>query len=192
MVFDVALPCPHAQTSSLKSVQEVYARSVERKGVLPLMQMYTPRSLDTLLQRRAVILQDSTSARWQASKQCSVLRGYFYISKQSIRLVCSSWYFRRDIPRWIVTEFDKRVLWLNAMPWPFMRDEEVYPHESSCFLDSQKQDRSNAYQPLRLEDLRTVFILCGYVLITSALFLLAELVVYGVTCCVNCVKRSSD
>ncbi|KAH6930329.1 hypothetical protein HPB50_012634 [Hyalomma asiaticum] len=171
------------QTSSLKSVQDLYARSVERKGHLPVMQMYTPRTLDLVVQRRAAMMLDTTSARVHASKQCSVLRGYFYIGTQNIWLLRSSWYFRRDIPRWIVTEFDKRVLWLSAMPSPFMRDEEVYPHGTPCFLDSNKQDRSSAYQPLRFEDLRAVFILSGYILATSAFFLLVEFVVYGVMCC---------
>ncbi|KAL1434523.1 hypothetical protein MTO96_011615 [Rhipicephalus appendiculatus] len=165
------------RTSSLKSVQDVYARSVERKGLLPVMQLYTPRTLDMVVQRRAAIMLDTTSARVHASKQCSVLRGYFYIGTQNIWLLRSSWYFRRDIPSWVITEFDKRVLWLSAMPSPFMRDEEVYPHGTPCFLDSHKQDRSSAYQPLRFEDLRAVFILSGYILVTSAFFLLAEFVV---------------
>ncbi|XP_037517853.2 uncharacterized protein LOC119394606 [Rhipicephalus sanguineus] len=179
------------QTSSLKGVRDVYARSVQRKGLLPVMQLYTPRTLDMVVQRRAAIMLDTTSARVHASKQCSVLRGYFYIGTQNIWLLRSSWYFRRDIPRWIVTEFDKRVLWLSAMPSPFMRDEEVYPHGTPCFLGSHKQDRSSAYQPLRFEDLRAVFILSGYILATSAFFLLVEFVVYGVMCCANCVKRST-
>ncbi|KAH7945493.1 hypothetical protein HPB49_011408 [Dermacentor silvarum] len=166
------------QTSSLKAVRDVYARSVERKGMLPVMQMYTPRTLDMVVQRRAVMMLDTTSARVQASKQCPVLQGYFYIGTQTIWLLRSSWYFRRDIPRWIITEFDKRILWLSAMPSPFMRDEEVYPQGTSCFLESHKQDRSSAYQPLRLEDLRAVFILWGYILATSAFFLLVEFIVY--------------
>ncbi|XP_072144564.1 uncharacterized protein [Dermacentor andersoni] len=141
--------------------------------------------------RRAVMMLDTTSARVQASKHCPVLNGYFYIGTQNIWLLRSVWYFRRDIPRWIVTEFDKRVLWLAAMPSRFMRDEEVYPHGTSSFLESNRQDRSSAYQPLRFEDLRVVFILMGYVLATSTFFLLVEFIVYGVVRCTKCLKQST-
>ncbi|XP_065290273.1 uncharacterized protein [Dermacentor albipictus] len=179
------------QTSSLKTVRDVYVRAVERKSLMPVMQMYTPRTLDMVLQRRAVMMLDTTSARVHASKHCSVLNGYFYIGTQNIWLLRSVWYFRRDIPRWIVTEFDKRVLWLTAMPSRFMRDEEVYPHGTSCFLESNRQDRSSAYQPLRFEDLRVVFILMGYLLATSTFFLLVEFIVYGVVRCTNWLKHST-
>ncbi|KAK8784035.1 hypothetical protein V5799_009599 [Amblyomma americanum] len=180
------------QTSRLKGVRETYARLVERNGELPLSQMYSRRTLDLVVRRRAVMLLDVTSARVHASKQCSALRGYFYIGTQTITALRSSWFFRRDIPRWIVDGVDKRSLWLSEMPSRFLRDEEVYPHGFSCFLDSYKQDRSSAYQPLRLEDLRAVFLLSACILAAAGVFLVIEFCVYAFFYCVRHVKCAPE
>ncbi|XP_077564751.1 uncharacterized protein LOC144180245 [Haemaphysalis longicornis] len=144
------------QTSGLKSVRDVYARMVERRGEMAPAQVYNPATMDLVVRRRAVILSDVTSARVRMSQMCPVIRGYFYIGAGTIKDLRSTWYFRRDIPRWIVDEFNKRILWLASMPIPFMRQEELYPEGTACFLDSYKQDRSSAFQALRFEDMRAV------------------------------------
>ncbi|XP_077564232.1 putative glutamate receptor [Haemaphysalis longicornis] len=176
------------QTSGLKSVRDLYERLMERGGERSQAQLFNAATLELVVRRRAVIITDTTGAKVGASPMCQVVRGFFYIGAETIKDLRSTWYFRRDIPRWIVDEFNKRILWLAAMPIPFMRHEDMYPQGTTCFLDSYKQDRSSAFQPLRFEDLRAVFMLKGYMLTTSLGFLVVELLVFATT---YCLRRAS-
>ncbi|XP_077564240.1 putative glutamate receptor [Haemaphysalis longicornis] len=176
------------QTSSLKSVRDLYERLMERNGERSQDQLFNAANLDLLVRRRAVMITDITAAKVRASPMCPLVGGYFYIGAETIKVLRSSWYFRRGIPRWIVDEFNKRILWLCSMPIPYMRDEDMYPQGMTCFLDSYKQDRSSSFQPLRFEDMRAVFMLTAYMLTTSLGFFLVEVLVFATT---YCVRRAS-
>ncbi|CAN7979602.1 unnamed protein product [Ixodes pacificus] len=175
------------QISSSESVRRLWDRMDAMGGAIPVREVFTAKSLQMVQQRKAVIATDMIAGRVQSSLFCPVLDGFFYVGKQSITNLRSVWYYRKRIDPDLVKAINKRILWLSESAVPFMRNQDLYPKGSTCFLDTYKQDRSDAFQPLTVQDMRAVFVLCGYLIAMACVFLLIELIVHGMSHCAGCL-----
>ncbi|CAN7988362.1 unnamed protein product, partial [Ixodes hexagonus] len=180
------------QVSSMKSVRKMYDRMSTMGGEIPVAELYTAKTMKLVQQRKAVVATDTMTARVQSSRFCPVLDGFFYMGTQSITSLRSVWYFRQGIDSALIREIDRRILWVFEMPFPLLRSNELFPKGSTCFLDSNKQDRSSSFHPLDFQDMRAVFILTGYLFACAFLLFLIELVIFGLYRCANCVADNID
>ncbi|CAN7988360.1 unnamed protein product, partial [Ixodes hexagonus] len=166
------------QVSSMKSFRKMYDRMTTMGGDIPVAEVYTARTMKLVQQRKAVVVTDALTARVQSSRFCPVLDGFFYMGTQSMTSLRTVWYFRTGIDPAFIREIDRRILWVFETPFPLLRNNELFPKGSTCFLDSNNQDRSNSFHPLNFQDMRAVFILTGYLLAGAFLFFLIELLVF--------------
>lgn len=81
---------------------------VAMKGDIPVRDVYSPKIMNLVLNRKAVIATDMLTARVQSSRFCPVLEGFFYMGTQSITGLRSVWYFRKGIHPNITREIDRR------------------------------------------------------------------------------------
>ncbi|EEC11040.1 hypothetical protein IscW_ISCW019302 [Ixodes scapularis] len=167
------------QISSMESVRRLWDRMAAMGGAIPVPEVFTAKSLQMVQQRKAVIATDMMTGRVQSSLFCPVLDGFFYVGTQSITNLRSVWYYRKRIDPDLVKAINKRILWLFESGVPFMRNQDLYPKGSTCFLDTSKQDRSGSFQPLTAQDMRAVFMLSGYLMAMACVFLLVELIAHG-------------
>ncbi|XP_040359046.1 uncharacterized protein LOC115331272 [Ixodes scapularis] len=175
------------QISSMESVRRLWDRMAAMGGAIPVPEVFTAKSLQMVQQRKAVIATDMMTGRVQSSLFCPVLDGFFYVGTQSITNLRSVWYYRKRIDPDLVKAINKRVLWLFESGVPFMRNQDLYPKGSLCFLDTSKQDRSGSFQPLTAQDMRAVFMLSGYLMAMACVFLLVELIAHGMSHCAGCL-----
>ncbi|KAG0430962.1 hypothetical protein HPB47_022224 [Ixodes persulcatus] len=177
------------QISSSESVRRLWDRMDAMGGAIPVPEVFTAKSLQMVQQRKAVIASDMMTGRVQSSLFCPLLEGFFYVGTQSITNLRSVWYYRKRIDPDLVKAINKRILWLFESAVPFMRNEDLFPKGSTCFLDTSKQDRSGSFQPLTAQDMRAVFMLSGYLIAMACVFLLVELIVHGLSHCAGYPAR---
>ncbi|CAN7943321.1 unnamed protein product, partial [Ixodes hexagonus] len=175
--------------SSLASVRKLFDRMTAMGGAIHVLEVFAPRSINLVMERKAVLVTDMLTARVQSSLRCAEIDGFFYVGTQVITNLRSVWSYRKRMDPAIVKEMNKRILWLFESATPFMRHQELYPNGSTCFLDTYKQDRSSSFQALTVQDMRAIFMLNGYLIVMAFVLLLIELLVNALNRRAGCIAR---
>ncbi|CAN7938617.1 unnamed protein product, partial [Ixodes hexagonus] len=107
LIFDGSPVLTTIGTSQIESYRKVHSMVLKNGGKVPLQELFSPKHLQMLLERKAVILHGQYMSA-DVGKDCHKYQGLFYFSREKFLMLSLIWYYRKDFNRDLRLAIDKR------------------------------------------------------------------------------------